>query len=52
MFVYVQRIRKDLVYTKEELNMTIKSVETELKKLKKEVLKSTYQRNAADASAE
>ncbi len=41
--ILVNRGKKELVYTKEELNLTIKSLESDLTKLKKDVLKHSYQ---------
>jgi hypothetical protein len=46
--VLVDRAKRELVYTKEELNLTIKSLESELTKLKKDVLKHSYQHEKQD----
>ncbi|MDD2564824.1 MAG: hypothetical protein PHU27_11470 [Salinivirgaceae bacterium] len=48
VFLLVNRGRRELVYTKEELNLTIRSLEMELIKLKKDVLKHSYKHEKTD----
>ena len=51
VFLLVNRGRRELVYTKEELNLTIKSLEMELTKLKKDVLKHSYKHEKTDKNS-